>query len=42
MTIFYWQIGKRINDEILQNYKAGYGIQIVQSLTAQFEQKYGK
>lgn len=42
MSMLYWQIGKRINDEILQNQRAGYGEQIVQSLSAQLTEAYGK
>ena len=34
MSQLYWQIGKRIKTEILQNSRAGYGEQIVQSLSA--------
>lgn len=42
MSMVYWQIGKRINDEILQNQRAEYGEQIVQSLAAQLTEAYGK
>lgn len=42
MSMVYWQIGKRINDEILQNQRAEYGEQIVQSLSAQLTEAYGK
>jgi predicted nuclease of restriction endonuclease-like (RecB) superfamily len=42
MSMLYWQIGKRIKTEILQNGRAGYGEQIVQSLAAQLESEYGK
>ncbi|MCK6614598.1 MAG: DUF1016 N-terminal domain-containing protein [Ignavibacteriaceae bacterium] len=42
MSMLYWQIGKRIKTEILQNGRAGYGEQIVQSLAAQLEADYGK
>ncbi|CAN5231723.1 PDDEXK nuclease domain-containing protein [soil metagenome] len=42
MSMLYWQIGKRINDEILQNLRAEYGEQIVQSLAAQLTEEYGK
>jgi len=35
MTMLYWQIGKRLNEEVLQNQRAEYGEQIVQSLSGQ-------
>ncbi|MCE2962848.1 MAG: YhcG family protein [Chitinophagales bacterium] len=42
MTMLYWQIGKRIKFEILNNSRADYGEKIVQSLAAQLEIEYGK
>ena len=42
LTILYWNIGKRINDEILKNKRAGYGKQIVATLSRQLENEYGK
>ncbi len=42
MSILYWQIGKRINQEILKNKKAEYGKQIVSTLSAQLSADYGK
>lgn len=42
ITLLYWQVGKRINEEILQNQRADYGEQIVQSLAAQLTEAYGK
>lgn len=42
ITMLYWQIGKRINEEILFNGRADYGKQIVQSLSAQLGLEYGK
>ena len=41
LTILYWKIGKRINDEILNNKRAEYGKQIVVSLSHQLAQEYG-
>lgn len=35
MSMLYWQIGRRIKTEILQNSRAGYGEQIVHTLSAQ-------
>lgn len=42
MTMLYWQIGKRINDEVLQNSRAEYGKQIVVLLSQQLTLEYGK
>ena len=42
MSMLYWQIGKRINEEILQNKRAEYGKEIVVSLAQQLELEYGK
>jgi predicted nuclease of restriction endonuclease-like (RecB) superfamily len=42
ITLLYWKVGKRINDEILGNERAEYGKQIVLSLAAQLEAEYGK
>ncbi len=42
MTQLYWSIGKRINQEILQNKRAEYGKQIVATLSTQLTQEYGK
>lgn len=42
LTILFWQVGKRINDDILQNQRAEYGKQIVSTLSAQLETSYGR
>jgi predicted nuclease of restriction endonuclease-like (RecB) superfamily len=42
VTILFWQVGNRINQEILQNKRAEYGKQIVPTLSAQLENKYGR
>jgi predicted nuclease of restriction endonuclease-like (RecB) superfamily len=42
LTILFWQIGKQINDDILQNKRANYGKQIVSSLSVQLENNYGR
>jgi hypothetical protein len=42
LTYMYWQIGKRINDEILQHERAEYGSQIVVSLGQQLQITYGE
>ncbi|MBK9247844.1 MAG: hypothetical protein IPM69_06955 [Ignavibacteria bacterium] len=41
MTLLYWNIGKRINDEILHNKRADYGKEIVVSLTRQLNEEFG-
>jgi hypothetical protein len=33
--MLFWQIGKKVNDNILQNKRAGYGKQIVVTLSRQ-------
>ena len=42
LTILYWNIGRRINREILKNERADYGKQIVQTLSAQLQLEFGK
>lgn len=42
ITILYWQIGKRINDEVLQNQRAEYGKEIIATLSTQLTEEYGK
>ena len=42
MTMLFWNVGKRINDDILQNKRADYGKQIVPTLSAQLTEKFGK
>ncbi len=42
LTSTYWHIGKRINDNILQNKRAEYGKEIVSSLARQLTDEYGK
>lgn len=41
LTITYWNIGERIQIEILNNERAEYGKQIVASLSGQLIQEYG-
>jgi predicted nuclease of restriction endonuclease-like (RecB) superfamily len=41
MTILYWQIGKRINDENLKGERADYGEEIVSTLSRQLIDEYG-
>ena len=42
MTVLFWNVGKRINENILQNKRADYGKRIVPTLSAQLENAYGK
>ena len=41
MSMLYWQIGKRINEEILKNDRAEYGKKIISKLSNQLEKEYG-
>lgn len=42
LTLLYWQIGKRINAEILQGQRAEYGKQVIAALAQQLTDEYGK
>lgn len=42
LSLLYWQIGKRINEEILQNQRAEYGKEIVASLAQALSLEFGK
>jgi hypothetical protein len=42
LTMLYWKVGKRINEEILQHKRARYGEQIVGMLSLQLSEKYGR
>jgi len=42
LTMLYWRVGKRINEEILKGDRAGYGERIVHALSAQLRQEYGQ
>ena len=41
-VLIFWQVGKRVNDEILGNQRADYGKQIVSRLATQLMAKYGR
>lgn len=41
-TLLYWNIGKRINNEILENKRAEYGKEVVKTLSQELTQEYGK
>jgi hypothetical protein len=42
LTLLFWQVGKRINEDILQNKRADYGKQIVPTLSTQLKERYGR
>lgn len=42
LTLMYWRIGKRIHDDVLQGERAGYGNQIVATLSRQLSLEYGR
>ncbi len=42
LTMLFWHIGYRINQNILQNKRADYGKQIVVTLSRQLTEKYGQ
>lgn len=41
LTLLYWEIGRRINEEIIQNQRAEYGKQIVVTLARQLTIEFG-
>jgi predicted nuclease of restriction endonuclease-like (RecB) superfamily len=42
ITLLYWKIGERINNDLLDNQRAEYGKQIVSQLATKLQQLYGK
>jgi predicted nuclease of restriction endonuclease-like (RecB) superfamily len=42
ISLLYWNVGRRINNEILHNERAEYGKKIVHSLSTQLTLQYGK
>jgi len=42
LTATYWYIGKRINDEVLENKRAEYGKEIVKTLSVELTKEYGR
>ncbi len=42
LTLLYWRVGMRINEEILKGGRAEYGMEIVVSLARQLEVEYGR
>lgn len=41
LTFLYWNIGKRLNNEVLRNKRAEYGEQIVSVLSQQLQMEFG-
>lgn len=41
MTMLYWNIGKRINEDVLKNERAKYGKQIVSIMSRQLTEEFG-
>jgi len=41
LTMLYWRIGKRVNEEILQGKRAGYGKEIIVTLSRELVVEYG-
>ncbi|NSL86910.1 DUF1016 family protein [Chitinophaga sp. Mgbs1] len=42
LTVLFWKIGHRINDEVLKNKRAEYAKQIVSILSTQLKRQYEK
>jgi DUF1016 N-terminal domain len=42
ITLLYWQVGKRIQTEVLQDQRAEYGKQVIIALSKHLTQTYGK
>lgn len=42
VTLLFWNIGRRINEVVLQNKRAEYGKKIVVTLSRQLTEKYGR
>src|SRR5680860_223134 len=42
LTGLYWQVGQRIHSEVLGNMRAGYGEEIVSTLSRQLTSDFGR
>ncbi len=40
--MLFWQVGKRMNDHILQNKRAEYGKEVVSTVSTQLKGAYGR
>ena len=41
LTLLYWNIGKQINEDVLQNERANYGKNLIETLSLTLGEKYG-
>jgi len=41
-VLLFWEIGRRINNDVLENKRADYGKKIVPALATQLTEKYGR
>lgn len=42
ITMVYWYVGKRINDEVLKNERAEYGKQILTTVSSKLVERFGR
>lgn len=42
MTLVYWRVGKRINEDVLQHERAAYGKAVIPSLSDQLVARFGR
>ncbi len=42
VNILYWNIGKRVKEELLKNQKPEYGKQVIETLSSQLTESFGK
>jgi len=42
LTLLYWEIGRRIRQDVLQSRRAGYGERIVAALGRRLEREFGR
>lgn len=42
LTILFWNVGKRLQEEVLKNERAAYGKQIIAKVSVELEAKYGR
>ena len=42
LVLLYWQVGKRIRQDILKEKRAGYGEHIVATLSQQLTEEFGE
>ena len=42
LTLLYWQVGQRINTEVLKGDRADYGQQVMSNLSKELTRKFGR